>query len=124
MKTFLRLSLLAGLALGAVASVLAGPGPQHWQTLRTEAQFKAVAAGDKVAIVCNRCKTVSEQTLATPAEAMALAQEGATIVCPACHAVSKVTMKGPARNPSIGREVVYVDDHGAEFLFVAKVTPN
>jgi len=120
MKTFLRSLFLAGLALSSFVAAFAGPGIQHWQTLRNEAQLKELTAGERIAMVCTLCKTVTEQTVSLP-DSLKLAQEGAPVECPACHAVSKVTMKGPARNPSIQREVVYVNEQGQEILFVAKL---
>jgi phage FluMu protein Com len=97
----------------------AGPGLQHWTTLRQEAQFKKLKVEDKLAFVCDGCKTVSEITIKSPEHASTLIQEGGTVGCPSCKAEFKVTMKGPSRNPTIQREVIYVDEKGKERAFVA-----
>lgn len=65
--------IFATFLLGVLASFAhAGPGPQYWETQRKEAQFKKLKAGDKIAYVCNECKTVSEMAIESPAAAMTL----------------------------------------------------
>ena len=122
MKTLLRLSALTALAIGSASLSFAGPGPQHWQTLRTEAQFKALKPGDKVAYVCNQCQTISEVTIDSSKQAMEHCAEGGSVSCPMCKKKVKVTTKGPPKNPSIERQVSYVNEKGEECMFVAKVT--
>lgn len=86
-------SLFATAALGVLASfAYAGPGPQYWQTLRKPDEFKQLKAGDKIAYVCNQCKTVSEVTVDSPAQAMEHCKEGAEVSCPMC----KKSMRGSA----------------------------
>ena len=122
MKTKSIRLMLATAALGVLASfAYAGPGPQYWQTLRNEAQFKQLKAGDKIAYVCNQCKTVSEVTIDTPAQAMEHCKEGAKVTCPACKEKVRIVTKGPPKNPSIERQVTYVNDKGEECMFIAKV---
>lgn len=114
--------LFASVALSAFASfAYAGPGPQNWETQRKEAQFKQLKAGDKIAFVCNECKTVSEMAIESPAAAMALCKEGATVTCPACKKTSKVVRKEKRNDPPTHSEVIYVNDKGEECAFVAKV---
>ena len=115
--------MFATATLGVLASLsYAGPGPQYWQTLRNESQFKELKSGDKIAYVCNQCKTVSEVTVGSPAEAMEHCKEGGSVSCPMCKKKVKITTKGPPKNPSHEREVVYVNDKGEECMFVAKLT--
>lgn len=114
--------LLATAALGVLASfAYAGPGPQYWQTLRKPDDFKQLKAGDKIAYVCNQCQTVSEVTVDSPAHAMDLCKDGAEVSCPQCKQKVKVVTKGPPKNPSIERQVSYVNDKGEACLFVAKL---
>jgi hypothetical protein len=121
-KTNIFRLLFATAALGALASfAYAGPGAQYWQTLRTESEFKQLKTGEKVAFVCNECKTVSEITIESPEQAMALCKEGATVMCPSCKMKTKVVMKGKRNDTSTGSEVVYVNDKGEECAFMAKV---
>jgi DNA-directed RNA polymerase subunit RPC12/RpoP len=122
MKTIAKLILVAGLIAGTAVPVLAGPGPQYWETLRKQSQFETVKPGDKVAYVCNQCQTVTEQTVQSTAETMDHCKEGATLTCPSCKMSVKVVMKGPPKNPMITREVSYVNDKGEECFFIAKLT--
>jgi hypothetical protein len=120
MKTKLASLLLAGLAFGAASIALAGPGPDYWQRIKHAEQFAKLKAGDKVLYVCNQCQTVTEKTIASPAEAMELCKEGATVTCLACNKQVKVTLKDPSKTPSVAREVVYTNEKGEECFFIAK----
>lgn len=118
MKVKFPLLILAGLALGAAATAFAGPGPEYWQRIRNAEQFSKLKAGDKVLYVCNQCQTVTEKTMAGPAEAMTLCKEGATVTCPACRQQVKVTYTG-GKGPSVHREIVYTNEKGEPCFFVA-----
>jgi len=122
MKSIAKLLLLAGLIAGTAVPVLAGPGPQYWDTLRTKSQFEAVKPGDKIAYVCNQCQTVTEKTVTSHEAVMEHCKEGATIECPSCKMKVRVVVKGPPKNQSLVREVTYVNDKGEECFFVAKLT--
>lgn len=124
MKTITRMLACAALAVGAASMVVAGPGPQFWQqqTLRSREQFKELKAGDKIAYVCNQCKTVSETTLATTEQAMELCKEGATVACPMCKKTTKVVTKQSRNDPPTRTEVAYVNDKGEECMFIAKAS--
>lgn len=114
--------LFTAIALGAFASSsYAGPGPQYWDTQRKEAQFKQLKSGDKIAYVCNECKTVSEVAIDSPAAAMALCKEHATVTCPACKKTSKIVRKEKRNDAPTHSEVIYVNDKGVECAFFAKV---
>lgn len=124
MKTNLksvRLLFITAL-LGVFASfAYAGPGIQHWETQNREAQFRALKAGEKVAYICNVCKTTSEVPIMSQAQAMALCKEGDTIVCPSCQKTSKVVMKRNRNDPVSFTEVTYVNEKGEECAFIAKL---
>jgi DNA-directed RNA polymerase subunit RPC12/RpoP len=120
MKTKLASLILAGLTLGAASTAIAGPGPEYWQRMKTAEQFGKLKAGDKVLYVCNQCETVTEKTIASPAEAMDHCKEGATIECPSCKTKVRVVTKGPPKNSTLVREVTYVNDKGEACFFVAK----
>ena len=121
MKTLIRIMALFGFVMSAGSLAFAGPGPQHWQTLRTEAQFKALKPGDKVVYVCNQCQTVSEVTIDSPKQAMEHCAEGGSVSCPMCKKKVKIVTKGPPKNQSVERQVTYVNEKGEECMFVAKV---
>ncbi len=117
----IRLSTLALVLAGLSSFAIAGPGPQSWQTLRSETQFKQLKSEDKVVYVCSQCKTVSE---ITPAQAMDHCKEGATLTCPSCKTKVKVTLKRQRNDPPTKSEIVYVNDKGEECAFIAVVAAN
>lgn len=120
-STRIRL-ILATAVLGVIASfAYAGPGPQYWDTQRKEAQFKQLKTGDKVAYICNVCKTVTEIPITSHEHAMGLCKEGSTVTCPSCKKTSKVVRKEKRNDPPTHSEVIYVNEKGEECPFFAKV---
>lgn len=119
MKTIKHLLVSAALLLGVASVALAGPGPQYWQNLGMERQFKELKKGDKIAYVCNQCKTVSEIAVESPAMAMEHCKEGATVSCPVCKKTSKVVRKESRNDAPTRTEIVYVNDKGEECAFMA-----
>lgn len=119
--TSIRFSSLALALVGLSSAVFAGPGPQHWQTLRTQQQFQQIKVGEQLLYVCNECKTISEITVTSTAQAMEHCKEGSVVTCPACKTEVKTTLKRQRNDPPVKSEVVYVNDKGEECLFVAKV---
>lgn len=114
--------IIATVLLGGLASFAhAGPGPQYWETLRNEAQFKKLKADDKVAYVCNECKSVAEIVIESPAAAMALCKENATVTCPVCQKKAKVVMKRQRNDPATETVMVYTNEKGEECAFIAKI---
>jgi DNA-directed RNA polymerase subunit RPC12/RpoP len=122
MKFNLLRSLFATALLGLLASsAFAGPGPQFWQNLHDQQQFKTLKTGDKIAYVCNQCKTVSVVTVDSPEKAMELCKEGASVACPSCKMETKVVLKRQRNDPPNHTEVSYVNEKGEECMFIAKV---
>ncbi|ACB77688.1 hypothetical protein Oter_4417 [Opitutus terrae PB90-1] len=74
------------LSLGLTSSLHAGPGPHYWESLRKPIQSEKLKTGDKIAHVCNECKTISEITGESHDHAMELCKEGANVTCPWCKA--------------------------------------
>lgn len=122
MKIKLLRSLFATALMGVFASfAFAGPGPQYWQNLHSQQQFKELKTGDQIAYVCNECKTVSVVTVDSPEKAMELCKEGASVACPSCKKETKVVLKRQRNDPPTHSEVVYVNDKGEDCMFIAKV---
>lgn len=118
----LRLLCTLGFVSALVSLAQAGPGAQYWQSLRTEADFSQLKAGDKVGLVCTECKSVSEIAITSPAQAMELCKVGAKVDCPVCKKSFKVVPTKTTRNePSTKTEVSYVNDKGEDCAFVVKL---
>lgn len=115
--------LLLSAALGTVAvSAHAGPGLQYWQTLNNSSEFKELKTGDKVAMVCNMCKSVSEVAIESDEQAAKMCKDGATVTCPSCKMTAKVTMK--RQRVDSPNQVTYVNEKGDDCMFIAKVKDN
>lgn len=119
-----RFILTAGLLLGTALATFAAPPSQRTTpapALRTTEEFAQLKEGDKIALVCKQCDTVTTKTLASKDEAMALCAEGSTIMCPSCNESYKIVSHGPRSKGGTHRELRYVNDKGEECLFVTKV---
>lgn len=123
MKSLSLRLLLATVTFGILASIAsAGSDLQSYQTLRKPEQFKQLKTGDKVAFVCNECKTVSEVAIKSPEHAMDICKEGTNVMCPSCQMKTKVTMKSQRNDQATQTSVVYVNEKGEECLFVTKIS--
>ena len=118
--------LCATVSLGALATfAYAGSAsPQYQEHLTSEAQFKQLHAGDKIAFVCNECKTTSEITIKSAEHAMELCKDGASVMCPSCKMQSKVVRKEKRNDAPTHTEVTMVNDKGEECAFYAKAADN
>ncbi|MDP1581591.1 MAG: hypothetical protein Q8M02_15085 [Candidatus Didemnitutus sp.] len=93
-----------------------GPSP----ALRSAAAFEDVKAGDKLALVCKQCDTVTVQTVASKEEAMEFCKVDAKIVCGSCKKSFKVVQHGPRGKST---ETRIINDKGEDCMFVTKL-PN
>ena len=121
MKTIQSLVVIGLLFAGSASVALAGPGLQYWETLHKEAEFKSLKPGDKIVYVCNQCQTVTEKTVESTAEAMALCKAGAMVMCPSCKETVKLVTKGSPKNQTTSQEISYVNAKGEECFFIPKV---
>ncbi len=97
-----------------------GPAP----ALRSAEAFSDVKPGDKLALVCKQCDTVTVQTVGSKEEAMELCKEGAEITCESCKKDFKVVRhagKGPRGKAGSHTETKIVNDKGEECMFVTKL---
>lgn len=116
-------SLLAGLALSAAISAIAGPPSQFLETLRRELQARALQPAERVVYFCQQCQpgglAAAESSASMPA--MNRCREGARITCPSCRAHTRVAFQGPPKSPSVVRKVTYTNERGQPCVFVAQV---
>ena len=112
--------LLTTAAFGALASFAqAGPGVGYWKHAGNESQFQQMKPGEKIAYVCNECKTVSEIPITSKEQAMGYCKEGSTVTCPSCKRTTKVVIKRERNAAPTHTEVTYVNDKGKECAFFA-----
>ena len=115
---------LAGLVLaGASGAEAAPPGKKRpgWQTHRKldqKRQIEDLKPGDKVAIVCKECETVTTATFSTKEEAMKWCQEGGMVMCESCEKERTVKFVGPPGK----KRIVYVNAKGDDCMFITKLS--
>ena len=112
-------ALCSIIAFGAFASIAsAGPGPQHWESLGKQSQFKELKPGMSIGFVCNTCKSVSVVPIKSEAQAMAMCKDGGSVTCPSCKQVSKVVVKRARNDAPTHTEVSYVNSKGQDCAFM------
>ena len=109
------------------AALFAGPPGKSINSshsaLQTPEAFQALKPGDKVAIVCNECQSVTIKTIEQKSDAMKLCKEGDSVTCPSCKKTLKVVRRGPpGHSGTETTKVVYVNEKGEECMFITKVT--
>jgi hypothetical protein len=118
--------LFAAALLGSLTSLEAAPpskqtAPAAAKTLRVKADFEQIQTGEKIALVCKECDSVSVQTVANKDDVMKHCAEGQTITCPSCKTIGKVVKHGPSGKQGRHLETVIVNQDGKECMFVAKL---
>ncbi len=127
MKT-IRILLISTLLVGSSLAAVAAPAPASKSVYsasarRTDDDFKSLKAGDKIALVCKECESVTVQTVESPEAAMKLCKEGETVVCGSCKRVAKIVRRGPRskNSTSTATEVHYVNEKGQDCMFIVKL---
>lgn len=108
----------------AISGIAAPPSKttRFSSPLASKEAFESLKSGDKVALVCTQCQTVSVQTISDKADAMKLCKEGESVTCPSCKKTMKIVRRGvPGKNSTPSTKVVYVNEKGEECMFVAKL---
>ncbi|MDQ8195246.1 hypothetical protein QEH59_12475 [Coraliomargarita sp. SDUM461004] len=121
MKKLLSVVLLSILGVAAISTAAPrGPDWKPERSLSSVEDFQSLKAGDTVAQVCTMCDTVSTIQIKSKEQAMELCKEGAMINCPSCDSKAKAT-RGSPRPESDRGAVRFVNEHGKECMFMAKV---
>lgn len=122
-----RILILSVMLLGSAVAGFGAPASKTSYTAsarRTEADFRAFKAGDKIALVCKECESVTVQTVDSPEAAMKLCKEGDSVTCSACKKTYKVFKRGPrSQNTMAETEVHYQNEKGEDCMFVVKLEP-
>lgn len=121
MKSIFRNLMIATLAAGLTASVSAAPpgkGTGTFKSAATQEEIQKLGKGDRYAMVCMDCKSITMKEVADEKEVEALCHEGGTMHCDACK--KKVTIKhaGPPGKGGSSAKVTYVNAEGKECMFI------
>jgi len=112
---------LSALILIFATTLFAGrtPGGRMQERLAAQRDFEDLKPGDRVAMVCKMCDSISVTEIESHEDAMALCEEGTEIKCSSCGETTRVVRRGPA---SKGRpEVSFRNEHGMECMHMAKL---
>lgn len=125
MKTTLTTLIAAAFALGLVTSVSAAPpgkGTGVFKAATTQEEMQKLKKGDRYAMVCMDCKSVTVKEIADEKEVAALCHNGGTVHCDSCK--KKLTIKhvGPPGKGSDTSKVTIVNADGKECMFIVPMT--
>lgn len=122
----IRILLISTLLVGSALAAVAAPASKSVYSAsarRTDDDFKSLKAGDRIALVCKECESVTVQTVESAEAAMNLCKEGEIVVCGSCNKVAKVVRRGPRSktSTSTATEVRYVNEKGEDCMFIVKL---
>lgn len=128
MKSAAKFLMAAVCAVGLASSVSAEP-PGKGSTLNlgshkaatSQEEIQKLKKGDRYALVCMDCKSITVKEIADDKEAEKLCHEGGSVHCDACK--KKVTIKhsGTPGKGTTSKKVTYVMEDGKECMFLVPI---
>lgn len=121
MKSTFRNLIIAAFAAGLVSTAAAAPpgkGTGVFKGANTQEEIQKLKKGDRYAMVCMDCKSITVKEVADEKETATLCHHGGSLHCDACK--KKVTIKhvGPPGKDSMTSKVTYVNEKGDECMFL------
>lgn len=125
MKTTLKAIILAAFAASLVTVVSAAPpgkGTGTFNKASTVEDVQKLKKGDRYAMVCKECESVTIKEVANAEEVEALCHDGGSLHCDSCE--KKVTVKriGPPGKGHTTSKVTIVNAEGKECMFIVPLT--
>lgn len=125
MKALYRHLVIAAFAASLTASVSAAPpgkGTGVFKGATTQEEIQKLKKGDRYAVVCMKCKSITTKEVADDKEVAALCHNGGTIHCDGCQ--KKLTIKhvGPPGKGPDKSEVTIVNAEGEQCMFIVPMT--
>ena len=105
--------------LGAITTSLsAAPDVKGtYKTAATIKQIQSLKVGDKYALVCNMCKSITFKEITKPEEVGELCHHGGAVHCPSCKKKAIVKYDGPiGKLMPTSTRVTYVNADGKECM--------
>jgi hypothetical protein len=121
MKTMFKLMILAAAAAGFATSAIAAPPGKGLGTFKkasTQEEIQEIKKGDRYALVCKECESVTVKEAADDQEAEKLCHDGGTVHCASCDKKLTVKRTGPPGKGGIGSKVTIVNAEGKECMFI------
>jgi hypothetical protein len=121
MKTMFKLMILAGAAAGFATSAIAAPPGKGLGTFKkasTQEEIQKIKKGDRYALVCKECESVTVKEAADDQEAEKLCHDGGTVHCASCDKKLTVKRTGPPGKGGTSSKVTIVNAEGKECMFI------
>jgi hypothetical protein len=121
MKATIKTLIAAAFAVGLATSVSAAPpgkGTGVYTGASTQEEIQKLKTGDRYAMVCMDCKSITIKEVADEKEVAALCHEGGTMHCDSCKKQATIKHSGPAGKGSSSSKMTMVNADGKECMFV------
>lgn len=124
MKTTLTTLIAAAFAIGIATSVSAAPpgkGTGVFKSAATREDVQKLKKGDRYAVVCMACKSVTMKEVADEKEVAALCHEGGSVHCDSCKQKFTIKHAGPAGKGLDSSKLTIVNAEGKECMFIVPI---
>ena len=121
LKTTLKTLLLAVVTATLFTTAYAespGNGYVPMKKASTVEEIQKLKKGDKYAVVCKECDSITVKKVADAAEVEALCHDGGSMHCDSCKKKHVIKRVGPPGKETITAKVVIVNAEGKECMFI------
>ncbi len=121
MKATIKTLIAAAFAVGLATSVSAAPpgkGTGVFKGASTQEEIQKLKTGDRYAMVCMECKSITMKEVTDEKEVAALCHEGGTLHCDGCKQKMTTKHTGPPGKGSTSSKITMVNADGKECMFV------
>lgn len=121
MKATIKTLIAAAFAVGLATSVSAAPpgkGAGFLKGASNQEDIQKLKPGDRYALVCMDCKSITMKEVADEKEVAALCHEGGTLHCDGCKQKMTIKHSGPPGKGATSSKVTIVNAEGKECMFV------
>lgn len=127
MKSTLKNLMASVIFAGIATSVSAAPpgkgpfGTKTYKQAATQEKIESLKPGERYALVCIDCKSITVKEIADEKEAKALCHDGGSIHCDSCKKKFTIKHMGPVSKGSTTSKVTIVNDKGNECMFIVPI---
>lgn len=121
MKSTFRNLIIAAFTAGLVATVSAAPpgkGTGVFKGATTQEEIQKLKKGDRYAMVCMDCKSITVKEVVDEKEVAALCHNGGQVHCDSCNKKLTVKHVGPPGKGTDKTEVTIVNAEGKQCMFI------
>lgn len=125
MKTTLKIMILAAAAAGFATSAIAAPPGKGLGTFKkasTQEELQKIKKGNRYALVCKECESVTVKEAVDDQEAEKLCHDGGSVHCASCDKKFTVKRTGPPGKGSTSTKVTIVNAEGKECMFIVPLS--